>query len=164
MKRNLSALPGMVDHEPRYGQARGGPLKVGDDLDPLAQRCSEMLRTGHRITLVQVVGPDADLQESLAEGLHRVGLIVHTPQQDGLVVDRYAASEEPFAGLGRFRCDLLRVIELGDEPQGSVPFQYPAETACDALRQSDRHPASDADDLHVSDPAYPREHRVQLPI
>ena len=52
LESNLSPLPGKVDHEPRHGQARGGSLKAGDDLDSLAEGCSEVLRTSHRITLV----------------------------------------------------------------------------------------------------------------
>jgi hypothetical protein len=164
LKRDLAPCTGKIDHKPRDGQSRSVSLHAGEDFDSLGERCPEVLGSDHTIALVQVVRSHADAEESLAQGCHRVRPVVHAPKEHALVVEGHTGSQEAVARLGCFRGDLSWVIELGDEPDRSVPLQHAAQIGGDPLGQDNRHPAADADDLDVSNRANPVQHLVEFPI
>ena len=62
------------------------------------------------------------------------------------------------ADLGR---DLVRVVEVEVDPERVVLLEHRAELVVDPLRQEDRHPRADPDDLDVGDLAEAAEDRLE---
>ena len=72
----------------RNRQSGGVAAQELDDLDPFADRCSEMLGAHDLIAQIQVVRPHANFHQTLHEVAHGVGAVVHAAEQHGLIVYR----------------------------------------------------------------------------
>ena len=93
----------MTDHVLRHGVARRVAAQPFDDLDPLADRRPQMAGTLDQVTLVEVVGPHANLDQVVDEFALDVDGVVDAGQQHALVCLLYtsdAADERSSVDLG----------------------------------------------------------------
>ena len=92
-----------------------------------------------QVALVEIVGADPVLHQSLDQLFHDVGAIVHPFQQHALVTQNKAGIGQPGAsppGLGRH---LLGMDEMGVDPDRLVLFQHVQQIVGDPLGQHDRN-------------------------
>ena len=112
-----------------------------------------MGRPADELGLVDVVRPHPHRDEPLDERLHRGEVVVDAAHQHRLVADGHAGLGELRAGLGRLGRELLRVVEVGVQPDRVVRPQQVAQIVRHAERERHRQPRTEPDDLDVWDRA-----------
>ena len=75
-----------------------------------------------------------------------------------------AATDQFLTGSLSLRGDLPGMVELGDEPDGTVPVQNPAQARVYPLGQDHRDPGADADDLDMRDATKAGQDPVQAGV
>jgi hypothetical protein len=162
--RNFSAAARRVDHVRRDREAARVSAQALHDLEAFRDRRAEVIRAAHRIALIEVVRPHAQLHQALAERLDRRDGVVDAFQEHRLVVERDPGARELVASRGGIRRELARMVEVDVDPQRMIFREHRAQLVVDALRQRHRHAAPDADDLEVRDRAQLREDLLQLRV
>ncbi len=109
-----------------------------------------MGRADHRVGLVEVVGADADLEQTVEELLQDLGIVVDAAQQDGLAAERDATVGQEVAGGGDIGGQLGGVRKMERQPH-PVAAQHCDQFRGDPLRQETGNAASDAQKLDVFD-------------
>jgi hypothetical protein len=104
------------------------------DLDALADRGSEVTCTFDQVTLVEIIGPDADPHQVLHELALDVDVIVDTGQQHRLVPERNPCSGKTVAGLFEFQRDFAGVVDVDVQPERVVFCQHVTQFLGDAHR------------------------------
>ena len=159
--RDLAAAAGSIHHVRRHRIAGSVAAQPFHDLDPLADRGAEMARALDQVALVDVVGPDAVLDQPMNERPHDVDAVVDPGEQYRLIAERDAGAGDPVGGAGDFGRDLVGMVEMEVHPKRVVLGEHVAQLVVDALRQEDRHARSDADDLDVRDLAQAAQDRLE---
>ncbi len=103
------------------------------------------------VKMMQVVGAHAHFQQAATELDHHFRIVIDTPQQDSLVAQRDTGIGQACTGCDAGWGQFPRMVEVGVEVKRLETGQQPAELGSDPLRQGHRHPAADADHLHVGD-------------
>ena len=114
-----------------------------------------------QVALVQVVGPDPVRDELVDECSLDVDAVVDAGQQHALVADREPGLRQLVDRARDLRGDLVRVVEVEVDPQRVVLLEHLAQLVVDPLRQEDRHPRADPDDLDVRDLAQAAQDRLE---
>src|SRR5215210_7993669 len=104
----------------------------------------------HRIALVEVVRPYAQLEQSMEEIAQRLGVVVDSAQQHRLAAERDAAVREPVAGFGHLGRELALMTEV-ERQSDAVLAEHLDQLGSDALRQEARDAGADAQELDVRD-------------
>ena len=157
----LPPPPGRVDDVGRdrvAGRVAAQPLH---DLEALADRRPEVPGSLDQVALVQVVGPDPVRDELVDERALDVDAVVHAGEQDALVADRQAGLGQLVDRARDLRRDLVRMVEVEVDPERVVLLEHLAQLVVDPLRQEDRHPRADPDDLDVGDLAEAAQDRLE---
>ena len=90
--RDLAAAAGRVDHVGRDGVAARVAAQALHDLEALADRRAEVPAALDQVALVQVVRPDAHLDELVDQLALDVDAVVDACEQDRLIADRDAGA------------------------------------------------------------------------
>ena len=131
------------------------------DLEALADRRPEVARALDQVALVEVVRPDPVGDELVDERALDVDAVVDAGEQHALVADRQAGLRQLVDRARDLGRDLVRVVEVEVDPQRVVLLEHLAQLVVDPLRQEDRHPRPDPDDLDVRDLAQPAQDRLE---
>ena len=140
------------------------PPQALEDLEPALDRRPQVLGAANLVGVIEVVGPHADPEQLPAQpplDLHRV---VDSAQQHRLVVDGHAGPQELAHRPLGLRRDLVRMIEVGVEPDRPVAIAQPAELRVDPLRQDHGKPGTEPDDLEMRDRAQPGQEIAEATI
>ena len=138
------------------------PAQPLDDLHALGYRRAEVPGAFHQITLVDIVGAHADLDQVLHQSALNVHAVVDACQQHALVAQGHARPAQPVASIGQFLGDLVGVVDMDVHPHGVVLLDHVAELGGDALRHEHGYAAADANDLDVGDLAQAAQQLFQL--
>ena len=112
-----------------------------------------MLDAADQVALVQVVRANPHPDQAPAKLLDDLRVVVDAAQQHRLVAQRDAGVGQLAAGLGRFRRDLVGVVEVRVDPERVIFAKHRRQLVGDPHRQHHRHAGPDADDLAPSGPA-----------
>ena len=96
------------------------------------------------------------------EGLHHLGIVVHSLEQHALVAERDAGEAESITGVAQLGGGFLGVVDVDAHPDRTVLLEDLAERRRDPLRQEDGNAGADANELHVLDRPQPAEQMLQL--
>ena len=103
---------------------------------PLPTGCPEVPAALDQVALVEVVGPDAHLDQLLDEVALDVHTVVDAGEQHRLVAQRDAGAGQLVAGAGELGGDLVRVVDVDVQPQRVVLAEHLAQLVVDALGQN----------------------------
>src|SRR6185437_4182789 len=101
-QRNLAAAAGRIDDKLRHGVAGGVAAQPPNDFEALLDRGAEVLRTGNRVALIEVIGFYPRLEQPLHQRLHHLDRIVDALEQHRLAAERNAGIVKAGAGFNGF--------------------------------------------------------------
>ncbi len=139
---DLAAPAGSVDHVGGHSVTGSVATQTLHDLDALGNRGAEVTGTVHQVTLVDVVGANADAYQVLHQLAHDVDVVVDACQQDRLVAQGDAGAGELIGGSGELGGDLVGMVDVDIEPQGVEALEHVTQLVSDAHGQEDRARAS----------------------
>jgi len=109
------------------------------DFDALGDGRAEMSRALDQITLIKIVGADAQHCQLVDQFALNVDGVVDAGQQHRLIAERHPGAGEAVAGFREFEGNLVRMIDVDVHPDWVILRQHVAEFLIHPLRQEDRH-------------------------
>ena len=146
---SLAAAAGSIHNEGGDAVAAGVAAQTFDYLDALAYRGAEVAESHGKVTYIDVVGTDTDLNEALNKLLHYMYAIVYARKQYALVAKGDTCIGKHLTGTLTLFGDLVGMIEVGVEPNGMVLLEHCAKLGCDPLRTDDGGAGADAYDFNM---------------
>src|SRR3972149_12005345 len=106
-------------------------------------RSTQVFRTLYLIALKEVIGTYLYFKQPLAQLQLGFQSSINPVQQDGLIVHRHAGTKQAVNGPSRFRSYLIRVIEVGVQPDRPVFREHVTKFFVNTLRQYNRETGTD---------------------
>ena len=145
---DLSPAAGQIDGVYRQRQPGNPGRKLPIDLHSPVKGNPESPRPGDQVALEQVVRFDVAAQQVFKQlGQHRA-VVVHTPQQDGLVENLQSEAVKPVQGPAALGTELARMVELGQNENrgGGKRGDHGAQGIVDSVRVAYRIAGTQPDD------------------
>ncbi len=145
----LSAAARCIDYKGRHTIAAGMTAQPFDNLYTLAYRGTEMGETHGEIAYIDIVWTNTDLNEPLNKLLHYMHAVIDACKQHALIAKGDARIRKHFASALALFCYLIRMVEMGIEPNGMILLQHCAELRSDPLGTDNGGAGAYAHDLHM---------------
>ena len=123
-----------------------------------------MGRAADRIALIEVVGANAALEQTLHQGLHDRDVVVDALHEHGLAAQWNAGIGEAGGRFGNLGCQLAGMGAVDAHPQRMILLENRDQVLGDALRQDHRDLGADTQELDMLDGAQPPQQPVQLVV
>lgn len=108
-----------------------------------------MFEAHGEVALVNIIRSHAHLDEFVDEVSHHEDAVVDAAEEDALVAERHTRISESLASGCRFRCHLIRMVEVGVDPYRVVFLKHLAQLRSDTLRADHRGTGADTHYLHM---------------